>query len=98
MIVSPPPRVWAQILCIAHALIVSGIWYALFILDEDVVTVRTWIVLAVLWPFWIISIAFPGKVRRLQWLATLVACAIVLSPTFSTFYSFVVWKAGGFAP
>ena len=98
MTMSVLPRKWPQILCVIHALVVTGIWYVMFMLDKDIVKVSTWIAVAVLWLGWIFSIALPGKTRRLRWFAVLSVCAVILSPTFSTLYSFVVWSVGGFAP
>ena len=91
-------RTWARVVCIAHALVVTGLWYAIVMLDKDIVKVKTWTSLACLWPIWIVSIAFPDKAQRLRWFATLVAGLLLLSPTFSTLYSFVVWSSRGFAP
>ena len=91
-------RIWTRAVCIVHACVVSGTWYVIFMLDKDIVNVRIWTALAVLWPIWIFAIAFPGKAWRLRWLATLALGLIILSPTFSTLYSFAVWTIGGFAP
>ena len=92
------PRTWARAACIAHALVVTGFWYAIVVLDLEIVKVGTWIGLAWLWPIWIVSVAFPDRAQRLRWLATLVAGLLILSPTFSTLYSFAVWGRRGFAP
>jgi hypothetical protein len=98
MTMSTPRRMWTQVLCIVHAFIVSAIWYVMFMLDRDIVKVRTWVALAILWLVWIFSVAFPGRTRRLRWVAVLSLGTIILSPTFSTLYTFAVWSIGGFAP
>ena len=98
MTASVLPRKWTQILCVAHALLVTTLWYAMFMLDKNIAKAGTWTTLAVLWSLWIFSVAFPGRTRRLRWVAILAICAFILSPTFSTLYSFAVWSVGGFAP
>jgi hypothetical protein len=95
---SATQQVWIRIACIAHAIIICATWYVIFMLDKDMLKARTWVTLAALWPIWVIAVAFPGKARRLRWLATLTLGLIILSPTFSTLYSFAIWSAGGFAP
>ena len=92
------PHIWTRTACVIHATVVTWIWYVIFMLDKDVVTVRLWIVMVIVWPLWIVSIIFPGKSRRLHWLVTLGLGLIILSPTFSTLYSFAAWRIGGFAP
>jgi len=67
-------------------------------LDKDIVKVRTWVALGILWLVWIFSVSFPGKARRLRWLAVLALGMVILFPTLSTFYSFAAWGIGGFAP
>ena len=90
--------IWSRLACLAHAIAVSLVWYMLFVLDKDVVAPSAWVALAATWPLWSIATWFAGRSRRLGWCVVLVVGLIILSPTLSTLYSFVVWHMGGFAP
>jgi len=95
---SATSRALARVGCIVHACAVTGSWYVLFMQDKDIVSVRTWTLLAAIWPLWILALVFPDRVQRLRWLAVLIVGLIILTPTYSTLYSFLVWRIGGFAP
>jgi len=83
--------------CILHAVVVSLVWFALFISDVDVVRVRTWVQLAALWPAWALAFILPSVDGR-RWAIAMVVGTLVLVPTIPTLYSFASWSAFGFAP
>lgn len=95
---SATQQIFIRIACIAHAFIISMTWYVIFMMDKDILKIRTWVVIAALWPVWAFAIALPGNPWRLRWLGTLLFGFIILSPTYSTLYTFAIWSASGFAP
>jgi hypothetical protein len=86
-----------QLLCIAHAIACSVLWYVVVFRDNHVVTVRTWTVLCILWLAWFSAPYFDKKSRQ-RWALAIGIGLVALYPTYGTLYSFVVWTFGGFAP
>jgi len=92
------PGILLAVACLSHAASATALWYALFFHDWRPNTSADWLFLAVSWPLWALLLLPPGKQQRLQWLAVLVISLVVLSPTFSTLYTFAIWSIEGFAP
>lgn len=92
------PSHWLRIACIAHASVATLLWYVRIMMDSDVLPARVWTVVTLLWLLWLFAIALARKENRVRWLWTIIIALAILSPTYSTLYSFAVWSIGGFAP
>jgi len=92
------PQIWPRIACIAHAAVGTLLWYLRIMMDNEVLPARAWTVTILLWLPWLVVPLLVRKERRAGWLWTIVISLAVLSPTYSTLYSFAIWSIGGFAP
>jgi len=89
---------WQRLVCIVHAIIATVLWYVVVMLDQNVIPIRAWVALTLLWLFWFYAIARGARVDRRRWLWTLILGLAILSPTISTLYAIGLWTFGGFAP
>ena len=94
----PSAVVWSRFACILHASVSTTLWYAIVMLDKDLMPVRVWTAMTVLWALWIGAPVLAKRDERGAWIWTVVLGLAVLSPVFSTLYAFAVWTFGGFAP
>jgi hypothetical protein len=89
---------WPLVVCDLHALIVTVIWILVFQFELDVMPGKYWMVLSLSWFLWLLSIVFAGGENRMRWIVSAGIGALILVPTFSTTYTFIVWAVEGFAP
>ena len=84
------------ILAIAHASLVFWLWFAAFILDDQIVNARYWLVIAWGWFGWLLVLV--PRVRREPKLVvpTMLICAGLFVPCVSAIYSFTIWAVGRF--
>jgi hypothetical protein len=86
------------IVVLAHAAAVTGFWWFMIYADHDVVPVRVWVVLALSWFAWPVTVVTRWSRFSKMVVGATIAGAAVVSPVISTLYSFAAWSIGGFAP
>ena len=94
--ISRPP--WLQVTCLLHALLVTGVWIMVFKFDLDVMPGKLWMAFALLWILWLSALIFSQKEDRLRWIIGIAIGFLVLVPTISTLYTFIVCTVEGFSP
>lgn len=67
-------------------------------MDNEILPARVWPATILLWLPWLLVPFFTRREYRAGWLWTIAIGLAVLSPTYSTLYSFAVWTIGEFAP
>jgi hypothetical protein len=90
---------WVAIGCVIHACCITAFWILVFEFDVDPpITGRSWMLLAFSWlAWWVVIASSRSEVRRNRAIAGLIGI-LILAPTISTVYSFLVWAVAGFAP
>lgn len=88
----------ARAACLTHALVATFLWHLRIMLDNDVLPARVWTAVTLLSLPWLLAPALARSGTRLNWLWTIIAGLVILSPTYSTLYSFLAWTIEGFAP
>lgn len=89
---------WPLAVCVLHALAITAVWITVFKFELDVMPGKYWLALSLSWFLWPLSIAFAKGEDRTHWIVSTVLGLLILVPTFSTTYTFVVWAVEGFAP
>ena len=89
---------WAIVACLLHAAIASGIWVLMFMFDVDILSGKAWMVLTLVWVVWVGAPIISPKAIKMRWTLTIAAGLLLLAPTISTLYTFIIWGIWGFAP
>ena len=83
---------------VAHAAVVTTLWWLMIYADRDLVSVRLWTLLAVAWFAWPVTVIVRWSRFSKLVVGATVAGIAVISPVISTLYTFAAWAIGGFAP
>ena len=94
----PSGLFWPMVVCLVHALLVSGIWVLVFEFDLDVMPGKLWMALAFAWVVWLGAALVSRPENRTRWMVAIGIGAFFLAPTIPTLYTFAVWSIEGCAP
>jgi hypothetical protein len=89
---------WPLVVCDLHALIVTAVWILVFQFELNAMPGKYWMILSLSWFLWLMSFVISRGEDRTRWFVSAGIGALILVPTFSTTYTFVVWAIEGFAP
>jgi hypothetical protein len=85
-------------LCLLHAILATLLWVLVFKFGVEMISGKLWAGMTTVWLLWLLFIAFSPRKHLKMWILAVVASSLILAPTYSTLYTFLVWTIEGFAP
>ncbi len=92
------PSRWLNVACLLHAVLITVLWILDFKFNVHILSSKFWLGIALMWMLWVPVAALVRPRNLKNWLITGIAGILILTPTFSTIYTFTVWAVEGFAP